>query len=86
MTMDILDNISELNISLKKEAAILNSFMNEFTNKPKQEALLAIETDFETFQYTAHVIADLLHEAQKYAGKLEAAADEEWKTSPHKCG
>ena len=86
MTMDILDNISELNISLKKEAAILNSFMNEFTNKPQKEALLAVESDFETFQYTAHVIADLLHEAQENARKLEALADEEWNTSPHKCG
>lgn len=78
MTMDMLDYISELQISLKKEAAILESFMNEFTNKPEKEALLAVQTRFEGFQYTAHVIADLLHEAQENAGKLEAAADKEW--------
>ena len=84
--MDILDAISELQITLKKEAAILESFMNAFTNKLKPEAMLAVDTSFEQYQYTAHVIADLMHQAKEQAEALDNLAGEEWKTSPHKCG
>ena len=86
MTMDILDAISELQITLRKEAAILESFMNTYTVKPNADALLAVDTSFEQYQYTAHVIADLMHQAKEQAETLDNLAGEEWKASPHKCG
>ena len=84
--MDILDNISELEITLKKEAAILESFMNEYVIKTKPEVSLAIDTRFEQYQYTAHVVADLMSTAKEQIATLDALAGEEWKASPHKCG
>ena len=84
--MDILDAVSELEITLKKEAAILESFMNEYVIKPQADVALAIDTRFEQFQYTAHVVADLMSKAKEQIATLDALAGEEWKASPHKCG
>ena len=86
MTMDILDNISELEITLKKEAAVLEAFMNEYTNRPEKEALIAISTHFEGFVYMAHVISDLMCDAKEQVATLGEAADKEWKNTPEKCG
>ena len=79
MTMDILDSISELEITLKKEKAILEAFMNEFVIKQQKEAALAIETRFEAFQYTAHVISDLQCAAGEQLATLDALAQAAWK-------
>ena len=84
--MDILDAVSELEITLKKEAAILESFMNEYVIKPQADVALAIDTRFEQYQYTAHVVADLMSTAKEQIATLDALAGEEWKASPHKCG
>lgn len=84
--MDILDAVSELEITLKKEAAILESFMNEYVIKPQADVALAIDTRFEQFQYTAHVVADLMSTAKEQIATLDKLAGEEWKASPHKCG
>jgi len=84
--MDILDAVSELEITLKKEAAILESFMNEYVIKPQADVALAIDTRFEQFQYTAHVVADLMSTAKEQIATLDKLTGEEWKASPHKCG
>ena len=81
MNMDIMDAINEVEIALKKEAAVLESFMNEFTIKPKRDALLSIETHFEQFQYMAHVVADVLHDAQEKAESLGEMAGKEWEAN-----
>ena len=78
MTMDILDAVSELEITLKKEAAILESFMNEYVIKPQADVALAIDTRFEQFQYTAHVVADLMSTAKEQAAELDRIAGAEW--------
>lgn len=84
MTMEIMDAISELQITLKKEAAILELFINNFTAKPKDEALLAVKSSFEEYQYTAHVIADLMHQAKEQAETLDNLSGDAW--NQHKCG
>ena len=83
MNIDILDSISELTVSIKKEAAILEAFTNTYTNPNKKDALLAIESHFENFQYMAHVLEDLMHEVKENARILEEAADAECEK---KCG
>ena len=80
MNMDILDNISELQITLKKQTAILDGFMAQFTTQAdKKLALLTIDTHFQDFQYTAHVLCDLLGQATEQAAELEKLADAAWK-------
>lgn len=78
MTMDILDAISELQITLEKEAAILESFMNSYTNKPQKDIMLAVETSTKQYIYTAHVISDLMIKAKEQAAELDRIAGAEW--------
>ena len=78
--MDILDSISELSITLDKITAIHDGFMQQFTMQAdKKLALLAIETHFKNYQYTAHVICDLLGKATEQLADLERQADAAWK-------
>ena len=80
MNMDILDSISELQITLDKITAIHDGFMSQFTMQAdKKLALLTIETHFKDYQYTAHVICDLLGKATEQAAALDKLANDEWK-------
>ena len=75
MKLEVLDNITELQNTLKKESAILDSFMNEYVIGEQKTVALAIDSHFESFQYMAHVIADLLGEAKEQAEKLGELAE-----------
>jgi hypothetical protein len=79
MNMDILDSISELEISQKKAKAVLDGFMQQFTTAEKKTAMLSIDSHFEQFQYMAHVICDLMHKAIEQTAELERLADAQMK-------
>ena len=80
MNMDILDAISELQITLDKITAIHDGFMQQFTMQAdKKLALLSIEAHYKNYQYTSHVVCDLLGKATEQAAALGSLADEEWK-------
>lgn len=80
MNMEIMDSITELETTQKKAQAILEGFMTQFTQSAdKKLALLTIDTHYEQFQYTAHVLSDLLHTAQEQIAALSGLADAEWK-------
>lgn len=80
MNMDILDSISELQITLDKAIAIHDGFMAQFTQQAdKKLALLTIDTHYTNYQYTAHVICDLLGKAKEQMAALEGLADAAWK-------
>lgn len=78
MNMDILDAISELQIEQKKTQAILDGFMQEFTIAEKDRVIMSIGTHFEQFQYTAHVISDLLAASMEKTEALAKLADAAW--------
>lgn len=79
MNMDILDSVSELQNTIKATKGTLELFMNAFTNAQQAECVLAVDTRFETYQYTAHVIGDLVNKAIEQAAELEALTDAAWK-------
>ena len=79
MNMDILDSISELQNTQKAVKALLELFMEAFTNSVQPQCLLAVETRFDTYSYTAHEIADLMNRAVEHAAELERLADAAWK-------
>lgn len=80
MNMDILDAISELQITLDKITAIHDGFMQQYTMQAdKKLALLSIETHYKNYQNTAHVICDLLGKATEQMEALEGLADAAWK-------
>lgn len=79
MNMDIMDTITELETTLKKQSTILESFMNEYVNGTKKQVTFTIDTRFEQYQLTAQVVTDLMFEAKEQAAKLEALADAEMK-------
>lgn len=75
MTMEIIDSISELQITQKEAKAILDGFMAQYTNNEMRTNKLAIEANPERYQYTAHVICDLLYRAIQQTAELEKMAD-----------
>ena len=77
--MNILDSISELQITQKSITAILSLFMEAFTNQTKKDCVLAVETRYETYAYTAHEIADLVNRAIEQTAELERLTDAAWK-------
>lgn len=80
MNMDILDAISELQITLGKITAIHDGFMQQFTQyADKKTALLTIDTHYSNYQNTAAVICDLLGKAHEQTAALEGLADAAWK-------
>ena len=78
MNLEILDSISELQLTQKDMKAAFELFSNAFTAAPLKETMLAVESRFETYQHTAHIIGDLLDKAVKQAAELEAMAQAEW--------
>ena len=74
MNMDILDSISELEITQKKAKAVLDGFMQQFTTAEKKTAMLSIDTHFEQFQYMAHVVCDLMYTALEQTAELDKLA------------
>ena len=79
MNMDILDGISELEITQKKAKAVLDGFMQDFTTAEQKTAVLSIDSHFEQFQYMAHVICDLMHTALEQTAALSDMASAELK-------
>lgn len=77
MNMNIMDAITELETTLKKQNTILESFMNEYVIGTQKEVAFKIDTRFEQYQLTAQVVADLMFEAKEQAAKLEALASAE---------
>ena len=75
MNMDILDSISELEITQKKAKAVLDGFMQDFTTAEKKTAMLSIDSHFEQFQCMAHVICDLMHTALEQTAALSDMAN-----------
>ena len=49
MTMDNMDRLSELEITLKQTKAILNGFTEHFVNQTEKEVLIQIQAQFETY-------------------------------------
>lgn len=84
MNMEILDSISELQITQNTVKAILSLFMEAFTNPVKEQCLLAVETRYETYTHTAHEIGDLMARAVEQAAELERLADAAWKEQQQK--
>lgn len=74
MNMDILDSISELEITQKKAKAVLDGFMQQFTTAEKKTAILSIDSHFEQFQYMAHVVCDLMYTALEQTAELDKLA------------
>lgn len=83
MNMDILDAISELQITQKTIKALMELFMETFTNPVQKTCLLAVETRYETYTHTAHEIGDLIGRAVEQAAELERLADAAWKEQKH---
>lgn len=80
MNMEIMDSITELETTQKKAKAVLDGFMQDFTNfADKKLTLCTIDAHFEQFQYMAHVICDLMHTAIDQAAALADMADAEMK-------
>ena len=80
MNMEIMDSITELETTQKKAKAVLDGFMQDFTNfADKKLTLCTIDSHFEQFQYMAHVICDLMHTAIEQTAELEKLADAEMK-------
>lgn len=79
MNMDILDCVSELQITQKTIKGIMELFMEAFTNSTQKQCLLAVETRFDTYSHTAHEIADLLGKAIEQTAELERLTDAAWK-------
>jgi hypothetical protein len=79
MTLDIIDSITELQTTQKEAKAILDGFMSQFTSNEMRTNKLAIEANPERYQYTAHVICDLLYRAIQQTAELEKMADAEMK-------
>ena len=71
MTMDNMDRLSELEITLKQTKAILNGFTEHFVNQTEKEVLIQIQAQFETYCYTASVITDLICKAIDQAETLD---------------
>lgn len=78
MNLEILDSISELQLTQKDMKAAFELFSNAFTAAPLKETMLAVESRFETYQHTAHIIGDLLNKAVTQAAELDALAQTEW--------
>lgn len=77
MNMDIMDGITELQTTQKEAKAILDGFMSQFINGEMRVNKLAIEANPDRYQYTAHVICDLLYRAIQQTAELEKLADAE---------
>ena len=71
MTMDNMDRLSELQITLKQTRAIFNNFTENFVNQTEPEVLVQIQAQFETYAYTASVITDLIYKAIDQAETLD---------------
>ena len=75
MNMEIMDCITELETTQKEAKAILDGFMSQFTNNEMRMNKLNIEANPDRYQYTAHVICDLLYRAIQQTAELEKLAD-----------
>ena len=74
MSLENMDMLADLLITLKQARAVFNGFSDSFTSQPEKETILAVESQYETFIYTASVVSDLLYNAVKQAEALETAA------------
>lgn len=72
-----MDKLSDLEITLKQTKAILNSFSENYVNQTQSEILTQIQGQFETYTYTASVIADLVSKAIEQAEILDAELQKE---------
>lgn len=71
MDMELMDKISDLQITLKQAKAILDGFTNEFTSGDLKSVMLAVEGHYERYTYTASVITDLMYRAVQQAESLD---------------
>ena len=72
MSIDYLDQVNEIQHSERKVKAIFNSFVHDYIEPEKEQALVEIEIRHQDFSYTASVILDLLCELEKKTNALES--------------
>ena len=77
MSLDNMDMVADLLITLKQAKAVFNGFSDSFTSQPEKETVLAVSSQYESFIYTASVISDLLYKAVEQAEELDKATTAE---------
>lgn len=77
MSINAMDRLSELEITLKQAKAVLNGFSNDFTGSDKKTVTLAVETQFENYTYSLSVVSDLLYKAIKQVQEAQEKGDNE---------
>lgn len=76
MNMEIMDKLNELEIKQKEAKAILDGFMSQYVHGEKKINMLSIESSYDRYQYTAHVMCDLLYDAIQHTAELEKLLNE----------
>ena len=71
MKLEVMDTLNELEIKQKEAKAILDGFMSQFVHAEKKINLISIESCYDRYQYTAHVMCDLLYDAIQQTAELE---------------
>lgn len=78
MTFDNKDRISELEITVKKAKAVFNAFHNAFVAPiDRKTVLLAIDNQFDNYQYLSATLSDLLYSAEEQIKELDSETDKE---------
>lgn len=78
MTLDNKDRLAELEITVKKAKAVYNAFYNSFVAPiDKKTALLAVDSQFENYQYLAATLSDLIYSAGEQIAELDKETDKE---------
>ena len=77
MSINTMDKVSELIITLKKAKAVSDAFGILFTSGDKKTTLLDIETNYDNFTHLESVLSDLLCDAVEQVTELEAEANQD---------
>lgn len=73
--MDIMDQISELKLTINSLKATATVFARTYTEGTPENNLLAVKTDEEIFSDLFRVITEQIFEAKQQAEALEAALE-----------